>query len=431
MKTRSSTFLSPALYCLMSLFASTLVHANNLPPVAVIELWPDKSVYYHGETIDLYGEASYVQSSGYINYYQWYINGELKLQGSGATNYNHTVVMKPGMAQQQLTIKLEVRHSNGQWDSKTITRTEKQKPGQHYYLTDHLGSVRATVNATGTLIGWDDFYPFGMVMPGRSSNSANPNDLYKFTGHERDREAGLEIDFMNARTYDSEIGRFLQRDPHAANYPGISPYVYVANNPLIFIDPTGRDYVLHFDEKKKTVTVAANYYTTDAGEKSVKANIAFWNDQSGKEKYTVDGIEYTIHYDLDYKVVEQGEIAGLVSNDPGGNSWEVVPDGSLKGNVIGGTSSGNRIQITESYAEDVIVGGHEIGHTLGMRHDRNNTGIMARSYEDASLSVARFNINDMIFYALRERQNFELNRNGVRIPLGKGTIPYGMDPRKR
>jgi len=241
MKTRSFNYLSMALYCVMSLLASTLVHANNLPPVAVINLTPDKAVYYAGETIALYGGNSYVQSSGNINYYQWYINGELKLQGSGATSYNHTVIMETGSTEQTLTIRLRVRHSNHQWDSKTITRTEKQKPGQHYYLTDHLGSVRATVNAAGTLIGWDDYYPFGMVMPGRSFNSANPNDLYKFTGHERDREAGLEIDFMNARTYDSEIGRFLQRDPLAHMYPGVSPYVYALNNPLIFIDPDGRE----------------------------------------------------------------------------------------------------------------------------------------------------------------------------------------------
>ena len=32
-------------------------------------------------------------------------------------------------------------------------------------------------------IGSDDYYPFGKVMPGRSANHANPNDVYKFTGH--------------------------------------------------------------------------------------------------------------------------------------------------------------------------------------------------------------------------------------------------------
>lgn len=35
------------------------------------------------------------------------------------------------------------------------------------------------------------------------------------------------------------IARFIQVDPAAGNYPAISPYAYVANNPLIYIDPTG------------------------------------------------------------------------------------------------------------------------------------------------------------------------------------------------
>lgn len=38
----------------------------------------------------------------------------------------------------------------------------------------------------------------------------------------------------------SEVAaRFIQVDPSAESYPSISPYAYVANNPLIYIDPTG------------------------------------------------------------------------------------------------------------------------------------------------------------------------------------------------
>ena len=77
-------------------------------------------------------------------------------------------------------------------------------------------------------------------MPGRSSNSANPTDNYKFTGHERDTEANLTLDYMMARNYDPIIGRFLQIDPMYEVYPGWSPYTYTLNNPLLYIDPTGQ-----------------------------------------------------------------------------------------------------------------------------------------------------------------------------------------------
>ena len=76
-----------------------------------------------------------------------------------------------------------------------------------------------------------------MVMSGRSGNTANPNNIYKFTGKERDDET--LYDHFGARFYDSRIGRWLSVDPLASERPGLSPYNYVQNNPLGRIDPTG------------------------------------------------------------------------------------------------------------------------------------------------------------------------------------------------
>ena len=41
--------------------------------------------------------------------------------------------------------------------------------------------------------------------------------------------------------YDPQIGRTWQRDPHASTYAGISPYSFLGNNPIRYIDPTGMD----------------------------------------------------------------------------------------------------------------------------------------------------------------------------------------------
>jgi len=67
---------------------------------------------------------------------------------------------------------------------------------RRYFLKDHLGSIRATVDQNGNVDSYDDYYPFGLVMPGRTVNVSNPNDHYKFTGHERDDEAGLIVTFI-------------------------------------------------------------------------------------------------------------------------------------------------------------------------------------------------------------------------------------------
>ncbi len=110
---------------------------------------------------------------------------------------------------------------------------------RYYYLKDHLGSVRVTLNQYGAVAGYDDFYPFGLQLPGRSNNSANPHDDQKFTGHFLEQEGDLEIYHAGVRMYDPAIGRFLGVDAMRGMYPTINPYHYTLNNPVIYTDPTG------------------------------------------------------------------------------------------------------------------------------------------------------------------------------------------------
>jgi len=42
--------------------------------------------------------------------------------------------------------------------------------------------------------------------------------------------------------YDSALGRFYCIDPHSENYLSWTPYNYVANNPILLIDPDGQDW---------------------------------------------------------------------------------------------------------------------------------------------------------------------------------------------
>lgn len=50
---------------------------------------------------------------------------------------------------------------------------------------------------------------------------------------------GNQLDF-GARVFDSRTGRFLSVDPLIASYPDISPYLYAANNPIVFLDVEGK-----------------------------------------------------------------------------------------------------------------------------------------------------------------------------------------------
>ena len=112
--------------------------------------------------------------------------------------------------------------------SSTLTR--------YYYLKDHLGSTKMMVDASGTVASYDDYYPFGLTMPGRSMVNVDPR--WRFTGKEKSNNWGRYL--FGARTYNPLIGRWDQVDPSGDKYPYLSPFSYVANNPLILFDPNGK-----------------------------------------------------------------------------------------------------------------------------------------------------------------------------------------------
>lgn len=75
---------------------------------------------------------------------------------------------------------------------------------------------------------------------------------YGFNGMESDDEVkGTKnsYDFGN-RFYDNRLGRFLSIDKFTAVFPNESPYSFVGNSPLIFVDVNG-DYKIVVTEKAK------------------------------------------------------------------------------------------------------------------------------------------------------------------------------------
>lgn len=51
----------------------------------------------------------------------------------------------------------------------------------------------------------------------------------------------------SARHYHSDLSIWLSVDPMSDKYPGVSPYVYCANNPVRLVDPDGESFS-EFDE---------------------------------------------------------------------------------------------------------------------------------------------------------------------------------------
>ncbi len=108
----------------------------------------------------------------------------------------------------------------------------------NYFITDHLGSVRAIVNSAGTTVEQNDYYAFGAKHV-RSTYAKNSNRL-DFNGKEEQTTGDLKYLDYGARMYDPAIGRWFNTDPLAEKYYPLSQYNYALNNPVFFIDPDGR-----------------------------------------------------------------------------------------------------------------------------------------------------------------------------------------------
>ena len=105
-----------------------------------------------------------------------------------------------------------------------------------YQVLDHLGSVRAVVGASGTVLESDDYYPLGGPLD-ISSASVQPE---KFQRKEWNTAKAFNTYDFGARLYDPAIGRWLSQDPLAEQYHPHSPYLFCAGNPMKFVDPTGK-----------------------------------------------------------------------------------------------------------------------------------------------------------------------------------------------
>src|SRR6056297_1446099 len=139
-----------------------------------------------------------------------------------------------------------------------FTGSSEPELNSYWFTSDHLGSSAFITDGSGVAIQHLEYMAFGEVfVDQRRTGFGTP---YKFNGKELDCESGYY--YYGARYYDPKFGRFLGVDP-LADAPlnvGTSPYAYVWNNPLKFIDPTGmhgesvdNDYKLGQDGKLELI----------------------------------------------------------------------------------------------------------------------------------------------------------------------------------
>lgn len=101
-----------------------------------------------------------------------------------------------------------------------------------YLHTDHLGTSRFATNSGGTQVWAWSGDAFGVGAP---SGSATVN--IRMPGQYVDAESGLFYNWN--RYYNPAIGRYISSDPIGIG-GGLNTFLYVAANPVNYIDPEGK-----------------------------------------------------------------------------------------------------------------------------------------------------------------------------------------------
>jgi RHS repeat-associated protein len=129
-----------------------------------------------------------------------------------------------------------------------------------YQYKDHLGNNRLSFmrNAgTTAIVKETNYYPFGLTHQGYNNLTSSLGSAgakkYQYNGKELQEDYGLDWYDYGARFYDAGLGRWFVVDPLAEKHSGLSPYNYAANDPILFIDPNGKDIWIYYDGGKHKV----------------------------------------------------------------------------------------------------------------------------------------------------------------------------------
>ena len=181
-----------------------------------------------------------------------------------------------------------------------------------YYHFDRTGSTLALTSAAGTVTDAYAYAPFGMPAA-HTGASVQPFTYAGRYGVRYDPQSALYQ--MRARYYDPLTARFLSRDPvwpRPGDPLSLNPYNYAANNPLLYIDPTGAVAVT------PQIAIEARYIGTSLSS-SLKLGLRYDLDYGGAPVAADRGTDRAY-----------GEPDLSPSRDISGSRMRMMPSGGLR-----------------------------------------------------------------------------------------------------
>jgi RHS repeat-associated protein len=129
-------------------------------------------------------------------------------------------------------------------DQRRVAMVETKTPASgpsttvsRYQYDNHLQTALIELDATGALISYEEFHPYGTTAWwAQSSTIQVSRKRYRYTGMERDEETGLQ--YHHHRYYAPWLGRWTSADPIGITSTG-GLHQYTGNNPARFSDQRG------------------------------------------------------------------------------------------------------------------------------------------------------------------------------------------------
>ena len=190
----------------------------------------------------------------------------------------------------------------------------------YYTHSNHLGSASWITDVKGNPIQYIHYAPYGELIA--NQQTIGYDERYKFTGKERDWETGY--DYFGARFYDYRKGFWNSVDPLADKHPNVTPYLYCNGNPVMLVDPDGRDTLFFNDNGDFTHRVSSDGAHIGVWNKNDESITFGFQNQSDADRFFVPATPDYYDAICERKGIDESVLTRLIFYSANGVSDKIL-----------------------------------------------------------------------------------------------------------